>query len=321
MISSREYLKYKNQLMDEFNHKCAYCGSKLGITDHGYIEHFYPRSIYPEKSLDLDNLLIACQICNVSKSAKFPLDDNGKPLLLNPRTDSYGEHIALSDDGLLHSKSERGAATIEILNLNRSELVERRRYEIIERKYYEMSPAQEINAFDVFNESLSKIKILNATPLDNSNGIQQYFSNLLYANVITALETLLTDVFIKKVQSNKKHLRKFVETFHDFKQERFDLREIFERYEAIEDKVNKSMRDVIYHDLPKVKGMYVDTFGIKFPDIADIYKIVFIRHDLVHRNGTKKNGEVHAIKSDDVISLCAIAEFFVSELKSEINKI
>jgi len=307
--------------MEEFDRKCAYCSSKLGITDHGNIEHFYPKSVYPEKALDIENLLIACHICNVSKAAKFPLDSNGNPLLLNPRIDNFDEHIALFDDGVMQAKSERGAATIDTLKLNRPELIECRRYEIIERSYYEQSAVQEIDPFDVFDESLSKIKALNAIPLESSNGIHQYFNNLLYANIITALETLLTDVFVAKVQSARKYLQSFVETFHDFKQERFDLREIFERFESIEEKANKSMRDVIYHDLPKVQGMYSDTFGIKFPYIGDIYKIVFIRHDLVHRNGTKKSGGAHEIKSDDVVNLCTMVEGFVAELKEEMSKI
>lgn len=319
MFLNRDYLKYKEELMEEFDGKCSYCDSKIGLTSPAYIEHYYPKSIYPEKVADKDNLLIACQICDISKAAKFPLDSDGNPLLLNPRTDNFKEHIELMSDGAFSPLSDRGGVTIDTLQLNRPELKERRRYELIEKEYYSEASIEEVDAFDVFDQSVLKIKELNVVSV--GSGAEQYFNNLLYANVITALESLLTDAFISKVQSDKKYLRTFVETFHDFKQERFDLREVFERYESIEDKAFKSMRDVIYHDLPKVKGMYSDTFGIKFPYIGDVYNIVFVRHDLVHRNGAKKSGGSHNISSDGVTQLCALVENFVSELKLEMSKI
>lgn len=317
-LQSREYLKHKEKLMEEFDGKCAYCDSKIGISSHANVEHFYPKSLYPEKTFDIDNLLIACQICNVSKAGNFPLDSDGNPQLLSPRTDKFKDHIELISDGTFCGVTERGRVTIDTLNLNRPELVERRRYELLEREYYSEKSVKEIDAFDVFGESLLKIRELNVISI--GNGAEQYFNNLLYANVITALESLLTDAFISKVQSNKKYLRSFVETFHDFKQERFDLREVFERFESIEDKAYKAMRDVIYHNLPKVKGMYLDTFGIEFPHIEDLYKIVFVRHDLVHRNGAKKSGGSHDISSDEVNQLCNLVENFVSELKVEMDK-
>ena len=64
------------------------------------------------------------------------------------------------------------------------------------------------------------------------------------------------------------------------------------------------MRDVIYHDLPKVSGMFRDALGIELPNIGEIYKSVFIRHDLVHRNGKTKDGDQHAIKQENIASLC-----------------
>ncbi|MDO8336379.1 MAG: hypothetical protein Q7T74_06395 [Candidatus Saccharibacteria bacterium] len=319
MYSNREHLKHKEKLMEEFEGKCAYCDSRVGVTSHPIVEHFYPKSLYPEKIFDVANLLIACQICNISKAANFPLDSDGNPQLLNPRTDNFENHIELTSDGRFDGITEKGRVTIDTLNLNRPELVERRRYDLIEREYYSEKSVKEVDAFDVFSESLSKIRELNVISV--GNGAKQYFNNLLYANAITALESLLTDAFISKVQSNKKYLRSFVETFHDFKQERFDLREVFERFESIEDKAFKCMRDVIYHDLPKVKGMYVDTFGVELPFIGNIYKIVFVRHDLVHRNGAKKSGGSHNISSDDVTQLCDLVESFVSELKLEMDKV
>lgn len=81
------------------------------------------------------------------------------------------------------------------------------------------------------------------------------------------------------------------------------------------------MLDVIYHDLPKVNGMYLNTLNISLPDLAVIYKAVFMRHDFVHRNGKTKAGEVHKIESKDIDDLCNEVERFVNEIDRQLNEL
>ena len=69
------------EIYEFFSGKCAYCGSRLGLTDAGRIDNFYPRSKYPEKADSVENLLLACHFCDASKADRFPLDDQGNPLL------------------------------------------------------------------------------------------------------------------------------------------------------------------------------------------------------------------------------------------------
>ena len=145
--------------------------------------------------------------------------------------------------------------------------------------------------------------------------------NMLFANVITSLETYLSDAFINTVKSNKAYLRKFVETFHNFRSEKFELSDLFQYYDNIEEKATKAMLDVIYHDLPKVKGMYFDTLNISLPDLAVIYKAVFMRHDFVHRNGKTKTGKFHKIESKDIDELCNEVEKFVNDINRQLNEL
>ncbi len=141
------------------------------------------------------------------------------------------------------------------------------------------------------------------------------------SNVITTMETYLSDAFISKIKSKKQFLRSFVETFHDFKKEKFELRDIFTYYEEIEEKVIKAMKDVIYHDLPKVSGMYRDTLGVEFLALSNLYKSVLVRHDLVHRNGKTISGEFHEINRGDVEQLCNQIESFVRDVESKLKAI
>lgn len=319
MNRSINYRKVKEALAVEFDNKCAYCGSALGITDFGNIEHFSPVSKFPDQALNPDNLLFVCQVCNISKADKFPVDANGAPLLLNPKTDKFNEHIRLNPDGTVSPLTERGKVTIQILNLNRAGLVEIRKYREIEKNYFSEFTATPPNTYKEFKESISKIQQLNAYNISDKKELQQHINNMLYVNIITALETYLCDTFIEKATSSDNLFRKFVETFHEFHKKKFELNELFRVQDEIKDKASKAMRDVIYHNLPKVKGMYQDTFEIKFPEFSEISESVFKRHDLVHRNGKTKDGNIHQIKRTDIDTLCGMVDKFVDELQSALQ--
>lgn len=128
---SRYIKPIKEALAREFNNKCAYCEQKLGSTSLIQLECFYPKSKFPpEIVFKWENLLPVCQVCNISKSDYFPIDENGKPLLINPSIDYPDEHIQLNPEaGTLEGLTEKGEQTIRILSLNRNELVESRKHE------------------------------------------------------------------------------------------------------------------------------------------------------------------------------------------------
>jgi hypothetical protein len=80
---------------------------------------------------------VSCQACNRAKRNWFPVIGRRlepgdpisaeQPLLLDPYTDEPSEHIAFDpDSGLVIGITDRGAATIQILALNRDGLVETR---------------------------------------------------------------------------------------------------------------------------------------------------------------------------------------------------
>lgn len=146
----------RKPLYEQFSGKCAYCESSLDISG-GDVDHFRPRAGVAESSghflgdhywaqaLEWENLYYACRACNRYKASRFPVagergpaDGNLAqlsmefPMLLDPCSDSPEAHLAFTADGLVSGISERGRVTIEILALNRSELVEQRKLAAIE---------------------------------------------------------------------------------------------------------------------------------------------------------------------------------------------
>ena len=75
---------------------------------------------------------------------------------------------------------------------------------------------------------------------------------------------------------------------------------------------------VLWHNLAMVRHMFADTLGIKFPDKMDrLFKAVLVHHDLVHRNGRKKEGDEHSITINEVDELLGMAESLVNDIEKQ----
>lgn len=75
----------KSRLSKMFNDKCAYCESDIVHVDYGDIEHFKPKSKFPLRAVEWENLLLACSKCNGKgqKGDAWPSVAEGGPLV-NP---------------------------------------------------------------------------------------------------------------------------------------------------------------------------------------------------------------------------------------------
>jgi hypothetical protein len=168
---------------------------------------------------------------------------------------------------------------------------------------------------ETFQSSILNIKQLLKTPVEKSS--EQCFRRVLYVNVITAIETYLSDFFISSISSDPLLLRRLVETSPDFKAEKISTSELFKALEQIEQRVRTYLMDVVWHHLTRIKPMFRDALGVEFPtDMSGLFKAVLVRHDIVHRNGRTKEGQEHVFGDKDVIDLIDIAESFVMEIEN-----
>jgi uncharacterized protein (TIGR02646 family) len=133
------HAQVKETLTTMFHGKCAYCESKINVVTYGAIEHFFPKSLYVDRTFDWDNLLLSCDRCNDAnhKGTQFPVDQDGQPLLINP-TDGVTDpdrHLEFAWDlvaGLasVYGRDERGETVVAIFDLNgvrgRQELIHHR---------------------------------------------------------------------------------------------------------------------------------------------------------------------------------------------------
>lgn len=142
---------------------------------------------------------------------------------------------------------------------------------------------------------------------------------LLYVNVITLLETFLSDAFTNTVLNDPSLLRKFVETTPDFQKQKLSRSEVFKAVEDADGWVKKHLSRVIWHNLDRVKSLYRNVLDVEITDSTPISNAVKMRHDLVHRNGNTRDGKVITIDKEKVLSLSNQVEEFVALIDQQLH--
>jgi hypothetical protein len=140
----------KAHLFDLFNGKCAFCESKPMNVYGGAVDHYRPKGKpleddrhpgYYWLAYEPSNLLPVCEMCNGAraKSNHFPVEgfraytptdelERENRLLLTPYFDKPSKHLRfLPEYGLVVGLTPKGKKSIEIYDLNREYLLEKRK--------------------------------------------------------------------------------------------------------------------------------------------------------------------------------------------------
>ncbi|KRE50636.1 AAA family ATPase [Paenibacillus sp. Soil724D2] len=150
------YKLYKiiaKQLAKAFHNKCAFCELKLDNPSVWHVERFRPSinamnlkgqissTHYWWLRYDWNNLYLICKECNINKGNLFPVKgkraqrfqplESEVRLLLDPCVDNPEEFLLCDyNSGLLFSDTDIGRITIDVFNLNRKTLKDKRKQEI-----------------------------------------------------------------------------------------------------------------------------------------------------------------------------------------------
>jgi hypothetical protein len=183
---------------------------------------------------------------------------------------------------------------------------------------YFVNDVADLNFYNGFQAAIHDITTLIESDVDPS--VRASFNRLIYANIITVLESFLSDAFIVTVLGEPDAIRKFVETTRRYKKEKIRVSEIYRQMDKLKEKVRISLGKVIWHNLPEVKGMYKNTLGIDFPgNLKNLFGAITVRHDIVHRNGKTKSGKEHKISLDEIGALLRGVDTFVSGINTQLG--
>lgn len=122
--SSNNYLIYKEQLVKDFRDLCGYCGKNRNyFFDNFQIDHFKPKSKYPDLKNDYNNLVLSCPICNRNKSDDWPTNDknvyhNDSIGYVDPASKEFDEVFYRDEDGNIFSNYDYGKYMITKLKFD-----------------------------------------------------------------------------------------------------------------------------------------------------------------------------------------------------------
>ena len=110
-------------LLEEQGHLCAYCMSRIEFEHQGVkIDHYKPRSKYPELQLEYENLLAVCDGREGEKRSRQTCDTrkgDESELVINPLSPLITKQLNYGNDGSIKSDDPCVRHDInDILNLN-----------------------------------------------------------------------------------------------------------------------------------------------------------------------------------------------------------
>ena len=183
-VWNRSYIR--SALLEMSNAKCCYCECKVGAGEREmHVDHFKPKSIYPDLVVKWENLLPYCPHCNKEKSSH----DTGAEPIVNPSEDDPREFFYLKDYRYYcfdNADSSIARRTLGVLSLNDSTENVYKRYLIGNELH---SKIDEIAELAIENEKILKTKTTMRNRIRNGckNILKQGFPEAVYSAFMATL--------------------------------------------------------------------------------------------------------------------------------------
>jgi hypothetical protein len=116
-------------------------------------------------------------------------------------------------------------------------------------------------------------------------------------------------------------LQKYLDAEKAFQERKFTLNNAIKMASQIKDIARKELLEMVWHKLDKVKWLYAEVLSIDLGDIGPIASAVAIRHDIVHRNGRKREGGMHNVDAEQVFDLITQVEGLAWRVHNALNPI
>ncbi|MFQ1897361.1 hypothetical protein ACK36K_08515 [Aeromonas veronii] len=172
---------------------------------------------------------------------------------------------------------------------------------------------------EMFNKQVAEIpKILQ---IDLTGNTQFSLLVMLHAHVVSALEHFLSTTFIHRVTNSDRLTRKLIETDPEFGNRKFTVNEIYAQHSNIRSTVAEYLKGIIFHDMRKVKPMYLEVLEYDFGDISWLFKAVRVRHDCVHRAGYNKEGEAIILSIESISELVRNCRNIAESIDAHVQKL
>lgn len=181
---------------------------------------------------------------------------------------------------------------------------------IIESNEHKEVLYKQIETIEKLKESIEVASILRTS-----------LNIMMYAHIVAAIEGYLSASFIHNVLNSKKLFNRLCMTDPQIKSIKFEISELVQTENLIENHVTKYLNDVIFHRVDKIKIMFKSVIGHDFGDISWFGRAVSIRHDCVHRAGITKDRRNLDIENEEIEELITNAKKMAEDLEMSIGRL
>lgn len=191
-------------------------------------------------------------------------------------------------------------------------------HEADENDYDDWSVAgkSRIEIFDTNIEAAREILTVKLSESSSKNLLV-----MLHGHLVAAVEAYLSSTFIEMALSKDLYMRRLVENDPEFARRKFTIKEIFIKRDELKNDLTQYLKQLIFHDIAKVKPMYHSVLEIDFGEIKWMFEAVELRHHCVHRAGYDKNGDEVHLSFEDIEVLAEKAETLVHRVETELENI
>ena len=186
LISHYRHEDIKSSLFSSSFEKCAFCECKPAEGGNIEVEHFLPKSKYPNLTFEWNNFLPSCRKCNGSKL----YHDTGNFPIINPYETNPDQVFIYSDIRILPiNDNDVGKETIVVCGLNSVRLMKPRADILISLHTFSASIEEAISDYNKstterkrmnrlrkINESIESIEQL-AAPSEKYSGFCKFYLN------------------------------------------------------------------------------------------------------------------------------------------------
>lgn len=174
---------------------------------------------------------------------------------------------------------------------------------------------EKTNLFTVFLTSISEIEDIIHTTQENPT-----IAKLLFAGVITAMETYLSDTLKKLILRNPSIKRRYVQYEKVF-EKNIKVQDIFRKLERLDKDINHAIDQTSFHNIETAQQLYRAVLLVDFPEmhILELKKAVLARHDIVHRNGKTFSGQQRFFQFSEVQELSALVVDSLTEIDAQVK--
>ena len=195
-------------------------------------------------------------------------------------------------------------------------------YEEIFPKIYKEEIFEDEGIFEEFLSSIETIEnLLNSVNFSDSN-MKDRFYNLLFANIITSMESYLSDMFINIVLRKEDLILKLLNKSNFFNEKNYKIGEAYEWLKNKQGKVQGVLSTISFHNLKVTQDLYEKILELSFPeDTAIIREAIKARHAIVHKNGKTPSGDLIKINLYNIKETIDEIKRFISEINDGIKDI